>query len=152
MICFIRCGVEQWQLVGLITRRSQVQVLSPLLKDNQRPPVSGFSLTRRIAIINFIQKGENRMNRKPSSSSVLLSQAIDRGVYGLQVGRGADRAIARLLQTQYAKMLKRLGLPASGRPKLSLYNYQKKPTGKSACLFTCWAICLLRPWVKLNVF
>ncbi len=28
----IRCGVEQWQLVGLITRRSQVQVLSPLLK------------------------------------------------------------------------------------------------------------------------
>jgi hypothetical protein len=27
----IRCGVEQWQLVGLITRRSQVQVLPPLL-------------------------------------------------------------------------------------------------------------------------
>src|SRR5687768_9893673 len=27
-----RCGVEQWQLVGLITRRSQVQVLPPLLK------------------------------------------------------------------------------------------------------------------------
>src|SRR5512140_2439599 len=26
-----RCGVEQWQLVGLITRRSQVQVLPPLL-------------------------------------------------------------------------------------------------------------------------
>ena len=33
-----RCGVEQWQLVGLITRRSQVQVLPPLLRDNQRPP------------------------------------------------------------------------------------------------------------------
>src|SRR3989304_6209030 len=28
----LRCGVEQWQLVGLITRRSQVQVLPPLLK------------------------------------------------------------------------------------------------------------------------
>jgi hypothetical protein len=27
----LRCGVEQWQLVGLITRRSQVQVLPPLL-------------------------------------------------------------------------------------------------------------------------
>ena len=27
---FNRCGVEQWQLVGLITRRSQVQVLPPL--------------------------------------------------------------------------------------------------------------------------
>jgi hypothetical protein len=26
----LRCGVEQWQLVGLITRRSQVQVLPPL--------------------------------------------------------------------------------------------------------------------------
>ena len=25
-----RCGVEQWQLVGLITRRSQVRVLPPL--------------------------------------------------------------------------------------------------------------------------
>ena len=36
----IRCGVEQWQLVGLITRRSQVQVLSPLLNVNQRPPGS----------------------------------------------------------------------------------------------------------------
>src|SRR6266536_1208319 len=33
-----RCGVEQWQLVGLITRRSQVQVLPPLLRDNRRPP------------------------------------------------------------------------------------------------------------------
>ncbi len=29
-INFLRCGVEQWQLVGLITRRSQVQVLPPL--------------------------------------------------------------------------------------------------------------------------
>jgi hypothetical protein len=27
----LRCGVEQWQLVGLITRRSQVRVLPPLL-------------------------------------------------------------------------------------------------------------------------
>jgi hypothetical protein len=27
-----RCGVEQWQLVGLITRRSQVRVLPPLPK------------------------------------------------------------------------------------------------------------------------
>src|SRR5215207_2294277 len=35
-----RCGVEQWQLVGLITRRSQVQVLPPLLRDNRRPPGS----------------------------------------------------------------------------------------------------------------
>ena len=26
----LRCGVEQWQLVGLITRRSQVRVLPPL--------------------------------------------------------------------------------------------------------------------------
>lgn len=27
-----RCGVEQWQLVGLITRRSVVRIHSPLLK------------------------------------------------------------------------------------------------------------------------
>ena len=26
----VRRGVEQWQLVGLITRRSQVRILSPL--------------------------------------------------------------------------------------------------------------------------
>ena len=32
----IRCGVEQWQLVGLITRRSQVQVLPPLLTTTMR--------------------------------------------------------------------------------------------------------------------
>jgi hypothetical protein len=31
-----RCGVEQWQLVGLITRRSQVQVLPPLLASKDR--------------------------------------------------------------------------------------------------------------------
>ncbi len=31
IFCGLRCGVEQWQLVGLITRRSQVQVLPPLL-------------------------------------------------------------------------------------------------------------------------
>ena len=30
----LRCGVEQWQLVGLITRRSQVQVLPPLPKEH----------------------------------------------------------------------------------------------------------------------
>jgi hypothetical protein len=29
-----RRGVEQWQLVGLITRRSQVRVLSPQLVKN----------------------------------------------------------------------------------------------------------------------
>src|SRR3990172_10837569 len=37
-ICGLRCGVEQWQLVGLITRRSQVRVLPPLLDVNLRPP------------------------------------------------------------------------------------------------------------------
>jgi hypothetical protein len=31
----LRCGVEQWQLVGLITRRSQVQVLPPLLVSTE---------------------------------------------------------------------------------------------------------------------
>src|SRR5512136_1017543 len=34
---YSRRGVEQWQLVGLITRRSQVRVLPPLLKGNRRP-------------------------------------------------------------------------------------------------------------------
>jgi hypothetical protein len=33
----IRCGVEQWQLVGLITRRSEVRILSPLPDDEKAP-------------------------------------------------------------------------------------------------------------------
>ncbi len=33
IIPFRRCGVEQRQLVGLITRRSQVRILSPLPKQ-----------------------------------------------------------------------------------------------------------------------
>jgi hypothetical protein len=32
-----RCGVEQWQLVGLITRRSLVRIQAPLLDSNSRP-------------------------------------------------------------------------------------------------------------------
>ena len=35
---FHRRGVEQWQLVGLITRRSQVRVLSPLPMKLQEAP------------------------------------------------------------------------------------------------------------------
>ena len=31
-----RRGVEQWQLVGLITRRSEVRILSPLLEDQEK--------------------------------------------------------------------------------------------------------------------
>ena len=33
----VRCGVEQRQLVGLITRRSQVRILAPLPRSYQRP-------------------------------------------------------------------------------------------------------------------
>jgi hypothetical protein len=29
-ICTRYCGVEQWQLVGLITQRSEVRILPPL--------------------------------------------------------------------------------------------------------------------------
>jgi hypothetical protein len=36
----IQCGVEQWQLVGLITRRSQVRILSPL-PDQQKGTQNG---------------------------------------------------------------------------------------------------------------
>jgi hypothetical protein len=53
-----RCGVEQWQLVGLITRRSQVQVLPPLLNINQKPP--GSAKTERLAVFDSksLQKKE----------------------------------------------------------------------------------------------
>jgi hypothetical protein len=37
------CGVEQWQLVGLITRRSQVRILAPLPWINCRPSGLQFS-------------------------------------------------------------------------------------------------------------
>ena len=37
------CGVEQWQLVGLITRRSQVRILPPLLRGITAP-----TATRRL--------------------------------------------------------------------------------------------------------
>ena len=41
-------GVEQWQLVGLITRRSQVQILPPLpLWFTKKSPLVGFFYTRR---------------------------------------------------------------------------------------------------------
>ena len=39
---YLRRGVEQWQLVGLITRRSQVQVLPPLLVSIQDRQASRF--------------------------------------------------------------------------------------------------------------
>ena len=53
-----RCGVEQWQLVGLITRRSQVQVLPPLLRGNQRPP--GYPKQASLAVFDSesLQKKE----------------------------------------------------------------------------------------------
>ena len=36
---YFQRGVEQWQLVGLITRRSQVQILPPLPKIEAKMPV-----------------------------------------------------------------------------------------------------------------
>src|SRR5215213_1330427 len=44
-----RCGVEQWQLVGLITRRSQVQVLPPLLRKTTISSRSFFLRSARFA-------------------------------------------------------------------------------------------------------
>ena len=38
-----RCGVEQWQLVGLITQRSPVRVWAPLLEINHSSGSYGFS-------------------------------------------------------------------------------------------------------------
>ena len=46
-----RRGVEQWQLVGLITRRSQVRVLSPQQKENHRPSGLWF-------FVNLVHYGE----------------------------------------------------------------------------------------------
>src|SRR5690606_7544624 len=79
---FTRCGVEQWQLVGLITRRSEVRILSPLLKSNQSPSGSGFSLAWRTAVDIFPKMEEFLMNRSSpgtSKSKVALSlaKAID---------------------------------------------------------------------------
>jgi hypothetical protein len=42
--------VEQWQLVGLITQRSQVRVLAPLL-DIKEPPTS--DVERFLAMLRF---------------------------------------------------------------------------------------------------
>src|SRR5215208_408232 len=53
-----RCGVEQWQLVGLITRRSQVQVLPPLLRDNRRPPGSPKQASPAVFDSESLQKKE----------------------------------------------------------------------------------------------
>src|SRR5512144_2902781 len=72
-----RCGVEQWQLVGLITRRSQVQVLPPLLNANHGPEGHDFCLTRRTAIDRNLKPGGFCMNRS-SLGSLALNRAITR--------------------------------------------------------------------------
>jgi hypothetical protein len=42
--------VEQWQLVGLITRRSQVRVLAPLL-EKKKPPTD--DVERFLVMLRF---------------------------------------------------------------------------------------------------
>ena len=44
-------GVEQWQLVGLITRRSQVQILPPLPKNEAKMPVLRVYIRRAFLIL-----------------------------------------------------------------------------------------------------
>src|SRR5215217_7813430 len=65
-----RCGVEQWQLVGLITRRSQVQVLPPLLRDNRRPP--GYPKRASPAVFDSesLPKRRFSMNQRPTGLNV----------------------------------------------------------------------------------
>src|SRR5215210_9919 len=56
-IGFLRCGVEQWQLVGLITRRSQVQVLPPLLTRSRYIRGLRFLRSERKCCIRAIAPG-----------------------------------------------------------------------------------------------
>jgi hypothetical protein len=65
-----RCGVEQWQLVGLITRRSQVQVLPPLLRDNRRPPGSPKQASPAVFDSESLQKRRFSMNQRPIGLNV----------------------------------------------------------------------------------
>ena len=67
---FNRCGVEQWQLVGLITRRSQVQVLPPLLSYNRRPPGSPKQASPAVFGSKSLQKKEIFMNQRPTGLSL----------------------------------------------------------------------------------
>ena len=45
-IAAVHRGVEQWQLVGLITRRSGVRIPSPLPNNQKALPPEGLSLSR----------------------------------------------------------------------------------------------------------
>ncbi len=47
---YSRRGVEQWQLVGLITRRSQVQILPPLPKIEAKMSVFRVYISRAFFI------------------------------------------------------------------------------------------------------
>ena len=54
-----RCGVEQWQLVGLITRRSQVRILAPLPGLTKALPAilpEGFFLYREWPITGCLRR------------------------------------------------------------------------------------------------
>jgi hypothetical protein len=54
-ILWSHCGVEQWQLVGLITRRSQVRVLPPLpIRTHPEPREE--AIEQFLAMLRFEQR------------------------------------------------------------------------------------------------
>ena len=88
----LRCGVEQWQLVGLITRRSQVQVLPPLYVTNHSSQSYGFRLTRRSVVDKNPKFGGFCMNRRPLNS-LPLQKAIT-GFVNYKTAEGlSDRSV-----------------------------------------------------------
>ena len=100
-----RCGVEQWQLVGLITRRSVVRIHSPLLRVNQSPSGSGFSLARRTAVDIFPKMEEFLMNRStPGSTKQNSSLSLVKSIDGFLKFKTAEGLSQRTI-TSYEYML-----------------------------------------------
>ena len=52
---FLRRGVEQWQLVGLITRRSEVRILPPLLDEKE---LSTDNVEEFLSVLRFDSRGK----------------------------------------------------------------------------------------------
>ncbi len=93
----IYCGVEQWQLVGLITQRSQVRVLPPLLQKGLTQCVGLFYCKQAPSLfesLGAIKKDISECNEeRPFCSKYLLS--------GPRVRQEADEQSCPVMQGEF---------------------------------------------------
>jgi hypothetical protein len=117
--------VEQWQLVGLITRRSQVRILAPLLDANRRP--SGLRFL--VCLEGYSREWEQHVNEIPFEEEYMdILQNIETAIHSIHLENPAltdydvDHALEFLFRAYRNEARGQTSTPPRNASSLQVYE------------------------------